>query len=155
MPVRLEITMIPGAALMRAAFEGLGMAISKFDDPLRDCIEKVMAPSIRTNFDVGGRPPWEPDEPQTNIHRALKGERGGGPLVVTGALRGAASSVGAWSFSTESAELTSTEVPYGIFHQEGTATIPARPWGVVQPEDEDAMAEVFASWIERKAREFL
>jgi phage gpG-like protein len=156
MPVRLEITMTPSAALLSGAFDALGLAFTKFDDPLRECVEKVMAPSIRQNFDSGGRPPWDADEPQTLERKAKYGGSGvSGPLVRTGALRDAASSVEAWDFSSDRAELSNVGVDYGIYHQEGTSRMPARPWAVIQLQDEEAMAEVFGDWMDRRVKDIL
>ena len=139
------------AIAIRAVMHGFLTAAARLksmDDPLREAVTKVLAPSIRTNFEVGGRPAWTP---LADASLEQKGRFGGSsrPLVFTGALEHAAGSVDSWDIRNNTAQLGNPltgGIGYGIFHQEGTSTVPQRPWAVMQPEDERKIEDILGNW---------
>jgi phage gpG-like protein len=141
-----------GAAFIPTGFF-LGNAVMRISDGLQDrkevleqCIREVMVPSIETNFRVGGRPMWAPYSPQT---RNTSGQM----LVNTGELKDAATSEGIWTVSDEAAEARLPDgVDYGAFHQFGTYKMSARPFIVMQREDENAIEDRFTYWVEDTVR---
>jgi phage gpG-like protein len=141
----------PGLSVVSAAMFDLAVDIRSVREPLERSVRQVAAPSIGTNFDVGGRPAWEPDLPQT-----VDRKTGESILVETGALQGRASQVGVWNIDGQSGEanLSAGAFPnYGIINQNGWRSGPARPWAVLQDEDQDAIADVFDRWVaERVAK---
>jgi phage gpG-like protein len=104
------------------------------------------------NFDMGGRPSWAPLMDSTIEHSRRQSAEG--TLVVTGNLRDAASSVSVWKISRSEAALDSSRLGsayYGMFHQVGYGNTPARPWAVMQTEDEERIEEVFGGWLTSRA----
>lgn len=100
--------------------------------PLMRSIAGTMESAVLQNFDVGGRPKW----------LGLK-YRQGTPLVDTANLMNSITSY----YDNDSAEVGSNE-PYAAIHQFGgkagrgrKVDIPARPFLVLTPQDEDDILE--------------
>jgi phage gpG-like protein len=137
----------PAISIIAGKLETFGASIQDFTEALEDVIEKVMIPSFQTNFAVGGRPPWEPLSDAYSERKS-----GGSILVLSGALRGAATSRDIWTVDDTAAWIDGLpeDVWYGMVHQDGSATTPARPFILIQPEDEAKIEEVFGEWLDRK-----
>lgn len=166
---------------MAARVETLRMNIRSFKEPLTEAIRKVMVPSIRKNFDEGGRPAWEPLSAATLEIRERWGIGGDSPLILFGNLRRTATQINIWTITSKDAMVMGLppNVWYGAIHQagyEGTeapakgkdlsfkaqlarwggssgkqvASIPARPFIVLQPEDEADIEDVFMAWLYKK-----
>lgn len=142
------ITFDPGffrdIGALQAAIELLGRQLDDFREPLQAALEIVIIPSIRTNFDVGGRPKWRPLSEPYRTYRLP------GPILVqSGALRTAATSIGNWTVTPNAVELTGIDsVKYASYHQSGTRKMPARPYVMYQPEDADAIVAIFEIWVD-------
>lgn len=102
-------------------------------------VGELLLRSIAENFSQEGRPrSWEPWAPSTAARRGP----GGRILDETGRLR---SSIRA---RTDARGVTvETSVRYGGFHQEGTRRMPARPFLLVQPEDEREIEDIIAQYL--------
>lgn len=114
----------PSPGIVAADIKKMGLQLESFKVPLTTAIKTVMMPSIRKNFDVGGRPEpgWDPLAEYT-IER-----RGGSAwpiLVRSGNLMKVASSFQIWSIGQESAAIRQlpSKVWYGNLHQEGYGSI--------------------------------
>jgi phage gpG-like protein len=133
--IGFDLTFIPPLAFLERDLRAIGADIRSFREPLTRAIKEVMAPSIGTNFEVGGRPPWEPLSEGTLAVR----DDGGQILDRTGTLKAAAQ------------QLNVDNLPetawYGVIHQNGGGFIPARVFVNMQPEDEDQVEEVFVKWF--------
>lgn len=179
------ITFSPTLGIAAGRIDKLGMNIKSFRVPLHRSVKDVMVPSIRRNFDEGGRPTWEPLSEFTIIMRSKEGT-GDKPLVRTGKLKRVASQINLWDITSTAAVIRDIpqDVWYGKVHQEGygglsptaasellkkhggsitkTATeikkrtsmgkksspdIPARPFLIIQPEDETGIRDVFIRWL--------
>jgi phage gpG-like protein len=69
-------------------------------------------------------------------------------LVDTGSLLEEMGLMKNWKIQGGNAELqTPDAAPYAGIHQEGTNQIPARPFAILQPEDEVAIEKVFDDWM--------
>lgn len=129
---------------VQAAIELLERDLNDFREPLQISLELVIIPSIRKNFQVGGRPKWQPlSEP----YRSYRLPR---PILVqTGALRAAATTIANWRVDHDSAEMIGVDsAPYAGYHQTGTRIMPARPFAMYQPEDVDQIAQIFEIWVD-------
>jgi len=154
----VDVTMIPSKFEVEAQFYSISLRVNDFKEPLTMAIKKVLIPSFRTNFRVGGRPAWQPLSPVTmKLRQTLhKGgyKYGGKILVNTGRLRRRATAMKIWTITDKSAEVTGLGPDrwYGELQQAGSTgiahKIPARPFLVIQPEDELAIDEIFYTWIE-------
>lgn len=148
MPPRpaVSMTMVPGAAVLASEFRSWGGQIGELNEPLQTAIDNIVAPSIATNFEQGGRPPWASLSPQTIQRRS-----GGGPVLTdTGSLRAIASSPSIWEVRGDTASIPVTALgaaAYGAFHQSGTRNMPQREWAVVQAQDIDQIEEMFGDWV--------
>jgi len=140
---------------LKADARQLGLDLRSTKEPLRRAVQEVMIPSFQKNFAAEGRPSWTPaarsyDHPLLNE---------------TGKLEGAATTLAIWTIDREQAKINpgalAARVGARIVHQTGysratktgTHTIPARPFIMMQNEDEEKIALIFDTWIaERIAR---
>lgn len=107
----------PSLGIVAKDMDRLALAIEDLKVPLARSIMRVVIPSIRTNFAVGGRPPWRPLADYT-----IKVRGSAEPILFrTGRLREAATSWQIWDVAKTSA--TIREFPpdawYGVIHQAG------------------------------------
>jgi phage gpG-like protein len=148
--IGFEFSMFPTAAVLVKDFDNLGLDIRSYNEPLKRSVQQVMAPSFQKNFDVGGRPPWEPLSDVTLEQKQRYGYGGEGILVRTGLLKKVVGQLNIWTIDRETAQLDewgAARADYGVDLHEGTATIPARPFLVMQAEDIDGITQVFDTWI--------
>jgi phage gpG-like protein len=147
----------PLPSIMAAEWEVLGNEVTNYSKPLKDSISDVMVPSIKKNFAYQGRPdPWTPLAMST-LQRKAKLNVDNGTLIATEKLSRRAGAADLWNVDanegTASIDGLPEDIAYGMVHQTGSARIPARPWALFQPEDEDAIETIFDDWIgERIAR---
>jgi phage gpG-like protein len=147
-----DLIMIPPARIEAAAFMNLSRQFRSYKEPLTRSVRNVMTKSLYKNFIVRGRPRWAPLSEATLNTKQYGPHMAGyldAPLIRTGALWKAAGQINLWSIT--STDATATGGPdYGAFHQSGTVYMPARPWAVIQPEDETAIALEFDKWMVEK-----
>lgn len=113
---------------------------------------RVAVRSIRTNFDVGGRPePWEPS--QRVIHQ------GGKTLIDTEALYNSVEESRIFRGlrrvnNAQILELGPDEsLGYGLnLHLGEPGLYPARPWFLLQQEDEIEIVRIFKDGVERRLK---
>lgn len=121
-PVRfgsaLSFELRPAPRIIASALERMA---DKFDDmrePLTQAVTAVMIPSFAQNFASGGRPSWPGLSPSTirrhGDHRILQ---------LSGALEGAATSLGIWTITNQEASIQRwpASVWYGKIHQAGSS----------------------------------
>lgn len=173
--VSIDLNFEPSVGILARKVDKLGASIRSFKEPLKRAVKDVMIPSIRRNFDEGGRPAWEPLAPATIENRG--GDTA--PLVRTGLLRRTMGYINIWHIDGEKAMITDLpdSIWYGKVHQAGMgatrevvriknpltgkytesvsgniAGIPARPFVVMQDEDVDDIEEIFDDWIDERVR---
>lgn len=167
----LQFEFEPSIGILAEAIDKLGLEISHFREPLVTSIHKVMIPSFRRNFAQEGRPErWQQLQPFT-----VKKRLGDAHPILrrTGRLFKDATSTSTWHITDTAASIQHWPKSswYGALHQAGYGqaskasvakqtskgaaqfVIPARPFIVLQDEDEIAITEVFFDWLEKKARE--
>jgi phage gpG-like protein len=159
----MEIDFDPEPIILAAAFETFGLNIKSYREPLDRSVRQVLAPSLKKNFEAGGRPPWIPLSDITIQEKSRKGaSRPSDPLVRTGALARKAGQINLWTINGPAGEAFINQSAlgdawYGALHQEGMAEgadeagFPARPWAVIQEEDANEIEEIFFTWIEEEA----
>ena len=131
----------------------LGAKFNDFSEPLRAALHEIIIPSVAENFARQGRPPWSPLAPSTVVSR---GNKTGPILYRTGKLEGAATDPSNWTVTRDFLALTNlSSVSYAGYHQMGAprANIPARPFVEFQPEDVDAITELFGIWVDKQVAE--
>jgi phage gpG-like protein len=144
----VEIDCMPSALLIAADFYAWANAVEDVRDPLKKAIQEVVIPSIAKNFDDEGNPPWAELTDETLAKRSWAGFAEGPILDRTGALRSAATSVEAWEFDDDVAQMTMPgETPYGTFHQGGTSQMPERPFAMFGDDDLETIQETFGDWM--------
>jgi phage gpG-like protein len=112
----------PSVGIVAARIFTLGRDISSFKEPLTEAVRKVMIPSIQTNFNVGGRPTWEPLADYTLQRREEEGYgRGNEPLIRTGQLQFTMRSMSTWQITDKFATVRDlpAKVWYGKLQQQG------------------------------------
>jgi phage gpG-like protein len=149
--VAISVEIIPHPFILAAQVMAFGVGFQDFTEPLKKAADDVMGPSFEKNFAVGGRPRWPALSALTILNRTESGFGAGPILVRTGALRGVAGDIGIWTIGRESAAVTNTgDVEYGVMHQTGTGSMPARPWAVLQDEDVNEIQDVFINWVRKR-----
>jgi len=151
----LEYTFKPSLKIVAAHVDKLGLDIRSFKEPLKRCVKQVVIPSIRANFDAGGRPGWAPYADSTVEFHEMLGEDLGEMLIKTGALRQGMSYQNLWTITKEEAYIADLppNIWYGKVHQggyggkSGAGAIPARPFVLLQDSDEKAIGDVFDRWL--------
>lgn len=172
----IQISMDPSPVIIVAAFNKLGVDIRSFKEPLKRSIQQVIAPSIRKNFDSGGRPePWAPLKPRTVAQKKYEGFGRNARKILKrkGDLQRLASTLRVWDIDGvmgEAKMMLPEEIFYGGIHQAGWETIiikekvnkktgevslinmgdggaVARPWALIQDEDADDVEKVFDTWL--------
>lgn len=145
---------MPSPAIIAASVNKLGMDIRSFREPLKRAIKEVLIPSFQQNFAQGGRPAWEP---LSEVTVEIRGSSS--PILIrSGRLQKTMGQQNIWTVTEEYAviERLPQQVWYGMIHQAGNRThsvTPARPFALIQPEDEEKIIEVFDQWLgERAAR---
>jgi len=159
----LEIDFEPEPVILAASFETFGLDIRSFREPLLRSVRQVLAPSLKKNFDVGGRPAWIPLSDITIAEKSRKGASDpSAPLIRSGKLRRKAGQINFWHIDGVAGEASISperlgDVIYGAYHQFGTAEsadqpgFPAREWALIQTEDANDIEEIFFEWIEERA----
>lgn len=171
------VTFGPTLGLAAKRIDKLGLDIRSFRVPLTTAIKEVIAPSIRHNFEVGGRPTWVPLASGTIYNRAHKGYGPTPVLMRSRSLYRVAGQMNIWDVTRDSAVVRDLpqRVWYGKVQQEGhgeithkamrnvttgrmidvtdigTGAIPSRPFLVIQPEDEPKIHRVFDEWLKMRA----
>jgi len=112
---------VPSVGILAKDLDTLGHDISNFHEPLKKSVQNVMIPSIRKNFDEGGRPPWPDLSPATMSIREIDGYPDPTPLVKTGLLRTEMGRWDIWRITETAASLQDIpqQVWYGKVHQAG------------------------------------
>lgn len=160
MGTRVDIDFHPSPFIMAAQFNVLGVNVKSFREPLKRSIQRVLAPSFQTNFDVGGRPAWTPLSDYT---LRVKSSKGYPPdiLIAKGTLQRVAGQLNIWTINGPAGEAYVDQLPqrawYGALHQSGfnsrssfMGEVEARPWAIIQREDAGDIEEVFFEWIEER-----
>jgi phage gpG-like protein len=126
-------------------------------DLLGQAVDEVVRLSTATNFQAGGRPPWEELAESTAERRERQG-LGDRPLVASGAGMAAALDRDRWTITRTEASYPgagwSGPGAYIRFHQEGVEDghFPGRPFLALQPEDERALDRVGLAWVDGNLR---
>lgn len=154
MPIRLpkfEISdnFFRQISVLETKIDMLEFKLSDFHEPLEVALRDIIIPSVQENFAQGGRPAWPPLKPGTVKNR---GGQTGPILYRSGKLYDAATNPDNWTVTKDMLALTniSGKVKYAGYHQMGAprAHIPARPYVEYQPEDIDAIMELFGLWVD-------
>jgi phage gpG-like protein len=124
---------------------------------LEQAVDEVVTPSTATNFQAGGRPPWEPLADAT-LERRERAGLGSRPLIASGQGMDAALERQRWTITRDAASYPgagwSGPGAHIRFHQEGAEDghFPARPFLALQPEDERALDRVGLGWLDGRLR---
>jgi phage gpG-like protein len=118
----VNISFEPTTLITTKRIDKLGMDIRSFHEPLQRAVQQVIAPSILKNFDVGGRPAWEPLSQGTlDVRKRLSISGSSSPLMRTGLLRRTMGQLNVWSIGINTAMIRDlpSKVWYGAIHQAG------------------------------------
>lgn len=100
------LTFSPSLGIAAARIDRLGLDIRSFREPIMRSIRQVMVPSIRKNFEEGGRPEaWEPLSDVTLEARSRTGN-GEQTLIRTGTLESVATQINIWTVTNTTGMIT-------------------------------------------------
>lgn len=142
------------AFILAADLDRFGFNIRSFKEPLTQSVKKVIIPSIRENFESGGRPDWDQLAASTITKRISEGYGIWPPLTKTGALKKKATAYGIWLITKDSATMGEPKIKYAGFHQRGTTKMPQRAFAMIQDEDEDNVENIFRIWLEERIQRY-
>lgn len=126
-------------------------ALSDFSEVLTEIGQEVIAPSVKTNFDQGGRPAWQPLAEATIAKKSSLGVSNPSKILFhTGALQAAASDSGKYVVTKDKLTAAPFGVPYWTFHQEGTPRMPQRVIMMLQANDRTKINKLFSDFIRSK-----
>jgi phage gpG-like protein len=146
----LKVDMLPPAPIIIRGFYAGANVFHNNEEALKTTIQTVVSPAIGNNFDVGGIPAWAPLSNATIERRERRGTGGSQILVETGALKEIATSMRPWSIHDNEAYMLAGQLGnsyYGVFHDSGTHTMPARPWSTIDGKSEENIEEVFGAHV--------
>jgi len=113
----------PSIGIVAKDIARMGLELESFKEPLTRSVITVMLPSIRKNFEKGGRPDkWEKLAPYTLQQKGKLGIANGDlPLHRTGALKRGATQFSIWDIGDNSATVRKLpdRIWYGAIHQAG------------------------------------
>lgn len=115
-------TWIPPLSIIVERLNTLGTGVHDMKKPLTEAVQKVIIPSIQKNFEVGGRPSWQPLSDGTHEVRAnMQDIDSSSILVKTGTLRSAMQDIHLWNITETEAVLGNLpdNIWYGYIHQGG------------------------------------
>lgn len=142
------------AFILAADLDRLGFDIRSFKEPLTKSVKQVIIPSIRENFESGGRPDWEQLAVATIATRLRQGYGIWPPLTKTEALKKKATAIGIWTIDRQSAIMNEPRIKYAKYHQTGTGKMPQRAFAMIQSEDEDRVETIFRLWLEERIAKY-
>jgi phage gpG-like protein len=125
---------------------------------LTRAVDEIVRPSIEENFAADGRPPWAPLAESTMERRERAGLTPDDPLTASGAGQRSATAKARWRITADRAEYSGASFPESTWtmalHEVGESSghFPARPFAVVQPEDQVALGRLAGRWWDRHAR---
>lgn len=139
---------VPSPAVIAASLVSVAHGIESAKEPLQRAVREVLIPSIQKNFASGGRPAWQPLADYTVTVRGSAR-----PILVrSGRLQRTMGQERIWSITDRHAVIQSlpSSVWYGTLHQAGSKAnviIPARPFALIQPEDQEKIEQIFDEWL--------
>lgn len=122
-------------------------AINDFSPALKDIAVIGIAPAIRRNFDVGGRPKWTPLQEETikkKMHLGFFSPRK--ILVASAAMMESATDPAEYRITTHSI-IAKPGPSYWIHHQRGTPNMPQRVIMNLQVADQRKIGGIFDKFI--------
>lgn len=159
--VGLSISFLPSVPFVESLYYKLSVNIQSFRVPLDRAVREVLVPSIRANFDQGGRPPWEALAPATLAFREFYGYGGESPLIRTGTLRRVATQINMWDVTREDASYKAlpAKVWYGQVQNDGyevavTKSAKSEVFAPIKTPDQIRASgmKVTSKWDQRMAR---
>lgn len=143
------------AAILVRDFDNLAVDVRSYHEPLKRSVQRVVAPSIGTNFDTEGHGLWPELAPETIDNKAFYGFGSMGMVQRTERLKKAAMQLNVWEISRDEAsirQLPERVAEYGYIQNEGGyagngAFIPSRQFLMIQAEDVDKIVEEFDTWL--------
>jgi phage gpG-like protein len=110
-------------------------------------VRSVAIETVKQNFEAGGNPPWERLKEST-----IEAKGSDRILFDSGAGMASATSLARWNIFQDEAEYRGDSFPkstaYMRFHESGTDLMPARPFAVLQDDDERAVNGIFHAWVD-------
>lgn len=142
------------AFILAADLDRLGFDIRSFKEPLTRSVRQVIIPSIRKNFESGGRPEWQQLAASTIATRIRQGYGIWPPLTKTSNLKKKATAVGIWTIDRDSATMGEPRIKYARYHQSGTSKMSQRAFAMIQDEDEEDIETIFRIWLEERIQRY-
>lgn len=152
--VEIEGNFPRDAFILARDLDQLGFNIRSFKEPLTMAVRQVIIPSIKKNFDSGGRPEWQGLAVETIKTRVRQGYGIWPPLTKSGQLKKRATAVGIWEIDRTLAVMNEPRIKYAKYHQAGTNKMPQRAFAMIQDEDEDRVEDIFRIWLEERIQKY-
>jgi phage gpG-like protein len=151
MAIQFQIDVSPDPIVLSGVMDEVSTRARTINYALEQVVQTIFIRELESNFDAEGRPSSWPQLAETTIKIRNDQGFGSGPILDrTGALRGNATSLSAWSFGGGGdqyvAELMDV-TDYGGYHIKGGPMIPQRDWTYLSDAAGDAAVQVFQDWV--------
>ncbi len=151
-PIQIDLSGFRiNADLIKASTFRMARQFGNMRWPLEQSVDLVITPSMKKNFLVCGRPPWEPLANVTANYKIKEfpSTMAFFPLIRTDRLVSNIINKNFWRITGDKADMEALDnhVPYAKYHQRGTRTVPQRQFAVLQQEDVEDIVVIFDSWI--------
>lgn len=147
MPIALDISWPGRSASDFSRVFATAAAISNFQPVLKDIGSDVISPSIKKDFDTGGRPSWLPLADATIKKKSRQGAASPSKILVhSGALEKAASDASKYKVSSTELRAAPFGIRYWGYHQVGDG-VPQRVIMMLQAADRSKITRLFANYI--------
>jgi phage gpG-like protein len=152
MAVEIDITWAGRSASDYSRVFAVAATVDDFRPAFDEIAKKVIAPSVRANFDQGGRPAWAKLAPSTIERKSALGL----PfphkvLVATGAMQEAATDPGTYKITKDELRAGPFGIDYWLYHQAGTTSMPQRVIMMLQAQDRSQITRILGNYF----RQFL
>jgi phage gpG-like protein len=122
--------------------------VKNFKPALTIIAGTVIAPSVRQNFESGGRPQWAPLAATTVEKKARQGAANPSKILVhSGAMAEAAANSKAYQITNDTLKAAPFATRYWIYHQVGTGHVPQRVMMSLQAADRTKVNTIFANYM--------
>lgn len=147
MAVALTINWEGRSAKDFARVFAVAASVNDFSEVFEEIAQDIISPSIKQNFEVGGRPPWRPLADSTIQRKSAEGVPNPAKILVhSGAMETAATDHYNYQITKDEMRAAPWGIHYWGYHQVGDG-VPKRVIMMLQAADRSAINRAFANFF--------
>ena len=126
----------------------IGAAVQNFEPAFKIIAKTVISPSIRENFEQGGRPSWQPLAASTILKKSIAGASEPSKILVhTGAMAKAAADHKRYKITKDKLVAAPFSSSQWVYHQKGTSHVPQRVIMLLQSVDRTKINTIMSAYF--------